>query len=399
MAGRLRTLLRWALGLIALVAMSAALVVLAIAIGAALDPTHSYFATMSSSLWTTFGPHFVATGFIATALSAGTWRWGFPRFGRIATATCSLALLGAIYIVWSIMAAAMAAGGFANPLAGLWLGQIHEPPPDRTEAFQTVDGQALQAAIYLPSSSVNVAPVLTYIHGGGFITGTRTETAADLRWFADRGWIVFSIDYRLFTPGKPTWDKAPADVACGLAWTSSNARRFGGNAERMILLGDSAGGNLAINLGYGAAQGLVSSTCGTVPVPKAIVVQYPAVDPIAIYQRGFPMPGFEPQMLMKGYIGGTPEQYPDRIKSISSASFISDKAPPTLIIEPDKDGLVVSDSVHAFAAKAKAAGIDIELVRIPFANHVYNQIAANSIGNQARLTITENYLRTKDLAP
>ena len=262
-----------------------------------------------------------------------------------------------------------------------------------------VDGQDLRVAIYLPSSFPVDAPVLVYVHGGGFMIGTNTETAGDLRWFADRGWVVFSIDYRLFTPGNPTWDKAPADIACGLAWVHANALRFGGKPESLILLGDSAGGNLAINVSYGAALGRVHSECGPVPLPKAVVVQYPAVEPIAIYERGYPVPGFEPQMLMRGYVGGTPDQFPDRIKAISSATYVSDNAPPTLVIEPEKDGLVVSDSVYAFVDKAKAAGVDIELVRIPFANHVYNQIAANSIGNQARLTITDHYLRNRGLAP
>lgn len=139
--------------------------------------------------------------------------------------------------------------------------------------------------------------------------------------------------------------------------------------------------------------------CGEVPLPNAVVVQYPAVDPVATYERGFPVPGFEPQMLMVGYVGGTPEEFPERISAISSATYLSDKAPPTLVIEPEKDGLVVSDGVYAFVDAARSAGVDIEMVRIPFANHVYNQIAANSIGNQARLSITEYYLRSKNLAP
>ena len=142
------------------------------------------------------------------------------------------------------------------------------------------------------------------------MVGTTTETASDLRWFADRGWVVFSIDYRLFKPGRPTWDKAPVDVACGLAWVYANAAQFGGNPERIVLLGDSAGGNLAVNLAYAAALEQVQSGCGAVPVPKAVVVQYPAVDPVAVYERGFPVPGFEPQMLMMGYVGGRPEDFP-----------------------------------------------------------------------------------------
>lgn len=297
------------------------------------------------------------------------------------------------------MVAAIAAGGAVNPVAGLFLAQMSEPPPDETVTIATVEDRNLDVAIYLPPVRSASTPILTYVHGGGFMIGTISETAADLRWFADRGWVVISIDYRLFKPGSPTWDKAPADVACGLAWVHANAARLGGDPAQIVLLGDSAGGNLAINLGYGVARGEVSSICGPVPKPQAVIVQYPAVDPVAIYEKGFPIPGFEPQMLVTGYIGGTPEQFPDRIKAVSSETYLSREAPPTLVIAPEKDGLVVSESVYLFVEKAKAAGVDIEIVRIPFANHVYNQMAANSIGNQARLTITEHYLRSRGLAP
>lgn len=110
-------------------------------------------------------------------------------------------------------------------------------------------------------------------------------------------------------------------------------------------------------------------------------------------------PGSEPQMLMVGYVGGIPEEFSERISAISSATYISDKAPATRVIEPEKDGLVVSDNVVASVDAAKAAGVEIDIVGIPFANHPYNQIASNSIGNQARLSITEHYLREKSLAP
>ena len=379
--------------------MVAAAVVLGLAVGAALDPTASYFATMASSLWTTFGPHFILVAAIALVLAVVAWRWGPPWPGRVAMALSGLSLVASVYVVGSIMVAAASAGGGINPVVGLMLGKMGEPAPDKTVTVASVDGQDLVAALYLPRTKPTAAPVLTYIHGGGFMVGTTTETAADLRWFADHGWVVISVDYRLFKPNDPTWNKAPADVACGLAWVYANAANYGGNPTNIALLGDSAGGNLAINLAYGTALGLVRSGCGALPVPKAVVVQYPAVDPVATYELGFPVPGFEPKMLMAGYVGWTPDQFPDRIKTISSETYLSAKAPPTLVIEPEKDGLVVSDGVYAFVDKAKAVGVDIELARIPFANHVYNQIAANSIGNQARLSITDHYLRTHGLAP
>jgi acetyl esterase/lipase len=225
--------------------------------------------------------------------------------------------------------------------------------------------------------------VIVYVHGGGFRTGTFTETAADLRWFAEQGWLVVSIEYRLAEPGHPTWDEAPRDVACGLAWVGRHAADHGGNPSFLALMGDSAGGNLAINVGFAAAAGRDIGDCPLpVPVPSAIAVQYPAVDVESIYTDGFPIPGFEPVDLIEGYIGGSPEQFPERVAAVTSASYITPAAPPTLVILPENDSLVVPRGTEGFAQAAEAAGVDLRLVRLPFANHVFNQLAANSLGNQ-----------------
>jgi dipeptidyl aminopeptidase/acylaminoacyl peptidase len=65
---------------------------------------------------------------------------------------------------------------------------------------------------------------------------------------------------------------------------------------------------------------------------------------------------------------------------------------PTLIILPEKDSLVVASGTLDFVCKAEAAGVDIELVRLPFANHVFHQIAANSFGNQIGHTVRLRFL-------
>ena len=159
------------------------------------------------------------------------------------------------------------------------------------------------------------------------------------------------------------------------------------------------GGNLALNLAYAAARGGMRTDCGVVPAAAAVVVQYPAVDPLAIYGHGYPVRGFEPRMLVTGYLGGSPQSLPERVRAISSYSHVHGGAPPTLVLAPEKDGLVPAWSVIRFAGRARQAGVDLELVRIPFANHVYNQLAANSLGNQARRSITVRYLAERGLAP
>lgn len=150
--------------------------------------------------------------------------------------------------------------------------------------------------------------------------------------------------------------------------------------------------------GHGsAAAGRAISSCGDgIPVPAAIAVQYPAVDPASIYEEGYPIPGFEPKMLIEGYIGGSPEAYPQRVAAVSSTTYLTRDAPPMIILL-EKDSLVVAPETLDFVRDAEVTGIDLELVRILFANHVFNQIAANSLGNQisrtARLRFLEWHVR------
>lgn len=384
---------------VAVTAFLLASIPLVLVIGALRDPTKSVHGMLGSALWTTLGPHFMLLSLLAFGLGFYAFRRWPRKITVLSLVLAGCASIGSTFITGTIIAATNMAGGKINPLSSLFLRSMTAGGPDETVAVATIDGRPLQAAIYRPALPQSAAPVLMYVHGGGFMTGSVTETDADLRWFADLGWLVVSVDYRLFPEGAPTWDLAPADVACGAAWLNSNAARLGGDIDRLAVLGDSAGGNLAINLAYAAARGDGETDCGEVPNASAVVVQYPAVDPLAIYAHGFPVRGFEPRMLVTGYLGGSPHALPDRVRAVSSYTYIHDRAPQTLILSPEQDGLVPAWSVIRFAEHAQQAGVDVELVRIPFANHVYNQIAANSLGNQARRSITVHYLTERGLAP
>lgn len=263
------------------------------------DPTASLHGMMGSALWTTFGPHLVAVNVLAWVLGALAWRRGL---GRPAVAVFSLALVSSVWsvlVVGHLVFAAERVGGEVSLVRSFALEPMTGVEPDMTEVLATPDGQALRIALFKPPHGAS-APVIWYIHGGGFMAGSYLETAADLRWLANQGWLVVSAQYRLWTPGQPTWDKAPQDVACMGAWLVAQVNKHGGDMSRLAILGDSAGGNLAINYAYAQASGQLHSPCGDLPSARVVVVQYPAVDPLAIYERGFPVPGFEPKMLMEG---------------------------------------------------------------------------------------------------
>ena len=387
----------WTLGLG--ICLLCCVVTLAFAAGSLFEPASSIYAMWSSFAWPLLGPHLTVLTLVCLLIAVVAVRRGPRVLGWTSVWVAAIALLSSTVITGRIIATTAVAGGSANPFSGLLLHTLNANP-DSTVTFEEVDGQKLSAVVYQPSNSNGSAPVIMYVHGGGWIQGSAANLGHDMRWFADRGYLVVSVDYRLATASQSTWDKAPQDVACALTWIQQNAPRYGGDAQRIVVAGDSAGGNLAVNLAYSAALGRARSGCGgQVPIPEAVLVQYPIVAPQDAYDNGYPIRGFEPKMFTGRYLGGVPNQVPDRLVAISSTTYLSAKAPPTLIVEPDNDGLIPSRGVLGFAKKAQAAGVDVTVHRIPHSNHIYDELFAGSIGNQAGLTIRQAYLTKLGLAP
>ncbi len=95
-----------------------------------------------------------------------------------------------------------------------------------------------------PAGLAAGAPVFYHVHGGGMIIGDRrTGVAGVLDWAVDNGAVVVSVEYRL-APEHP--DPAPVeDCYAGLLWTCEHAAEIGGDADRIVVAGASAGGGLA----------------------------------------------------------------------------------------------------------------------------------------------------------
>lgn len=131
-------------------------------------------------------------------------------------------------------------------------------PPRQGPDCLTMDITAPRGAV--------AAPVVVWIHGGGFVTGTGSAPAHSGRTFARDGIVHVSVNYRLGIDGFTLFEDADAtdnaglrDQIAALEWVARNIAHFGGDPTRVTIMGQSAGAmSVAFLLASPAAAGLFS---------------------------------------------------------------------------------------------------------------------------------------------
>jgi acetyl esterase/lipase len=236
-----------------------------------------------------------------------------------------------------------------------------------------------------------LSPVLIAVHGGGFFQGSRSFGAANQRWFADHGWTVISIDYRLARDDRPTWNLATRDVQCALAWTVANAGALHIDLDRVTLTGGSAGGSLAMAAGYLANAKHTDPECGpAIPHIAVVVAKAPLIDVIGSWYYGSELRD-EQRSYLTRYIGGSPRDYPDRYAAIDLRHFQFPSNPPTLILGGASDPLLSPEAGTDFVRKANTAGLEVHQILFPYSGHDFNT-TYNSITNQAMRQIIAQFI-------
>lgn len=269
----------------------------------------------------------------------------------------------------------------------------------KTLTYATRGGQPLMLDLYLPQGVAGRLPVIVFLHGGGWSRGTRTTGPDFKRFFAQDGFAVASIDYRL-TPAI-TFPANAEDVKTAIRWLRANASAHNLDAGRVGLWGTSAGGHLAAiagltpkgmfegddNLDQSSAVQCVLDAYGPTMFtlldaqtqaekaalhspPAALLAAPPMRDGGGAVVPGAPAPGaaapgaaapgagtphdspLSPESLL---VGAPIQSVPDRVKAASPLTYVSGGAPPFLIMHGLADGTVPhGQSVLLYDALAKA---------------------------------------------
>lgn len=153
-------------------------------------------------------------------------------------------------------------------------------------AYRTIEGvdaDLTSLDIYLPGGC-GPAPVVVWVHGGGWRRGDKRHTAqlkAELA--ADAGAALVAVNYRLSTPGTEViWPDHGNDVAAAIAWIISDGAAHGLDPSRIALMGHSAGGHLVSIV---VTDPALLEAAGVSAGPIACVV---ALDSAAFDLRGSP---------------------------------------------------------------------------------------------------------------
>lgn len=352
-------------------------------------PSIPYLGTAGSALVPLVAPQMALVALLGGGLAAAARRFGARRTASALAVAGVLGAVSAGLVIGRHLRIASSNGARVNLLAAFAPRGLGSATPDATVTYTRVDGQDLQLDIYRPKAqSGALAPILLYIHGGGWILGDRTMQAANLRWFADRGYLAVSAEYVLANETRPTWDTANAQVGCALGWVAANASTYAADPERVFTFGESAGGAMALTLGYAAAGSAPMSSCGgNLPRVRAVSAEYPAVDPVTFYNNPDLLLGGIARQMVGQYLGGSPSDFPARARAVASATYINPQAPPTLIFIPDNDHLVPIAGALRFIDEATRAGVSVRTVRFPWADHAVN-LQYYGVTNQAMIQIT-----------
>ncbi|MDS0297385.1 alpha/beta hydrolase [Halogeometricum sp. S1BR25-6] len=221
---------------------------------------------------------------------------------------------------------------------------------------------------------VEGAPIVVFVYGGAWESGARGQFS---RWALDaagRGpassrtesddtasedFVAVELEYRL--SDEATFPAQIRDVRACLSWVRENAERFGGDADRVAVVGHSAGAHLAM-LAALAPENAFGGEYDPEPTVHAAVGISGPYDLRA---------DSDEDGVVRRFLGGSEEEVPERYAAASPVTHVAADAPSTFLLHGEADGTVPVESSEAMAARLEETGTTTRLRTDAGADHVY----------------------------
>lgn len=256
---------------------------------------------------------------------------------------------------------ALAAPAFAQPAPALDAAEARARLADAMRAsgivrhadlvYRTIDGvdPARFSLDVYTRPDLKRAPVVLFVHGGSWQRGDKMAVASKPLAFAPAGFVTVSTNYR-FRPATPLFDMA-GDIAAAAAWVKSNITAYGGDPDRIILMGHSAGGHLAALVGtnpdYLKSAGVpFSSIVGVVPLDAG---------PYNIARQLTHLPANSYGDMLRLVFTQDPDLWP----AVSPFHHVREGLPPFLVVS-NPTRVDAQTEAKPFVAELRAKGVEVE---------------------------------------
>lgn len=258
----------------------------------------------------------------------------------------------------------------------LWLGTWQRTLP--TEKLEYVrDDSGARSLLLFRARSPKPAPCLMVIHAGSWENERENEFPDWSTHWAMRGCAVAVLQYRLAP--KYVWPAQRDDVQMALAYLKENAGKLGLDPARFILLGRSAGGQIALASAYELKD----------PAVRGCISLYGPADLDFAWRFGKDTDVLDTFRLLRSYMGGGPVQSAATFRSGSPYLSVDGSACPTLLLHGSRDILVWNLQSRRMAARLQTLGVPHYLLELPLDVHGFDWAYDGPGGQLARYAIDQ----------
>lgn len=210
---------------------------------------------------------------------------------------------------------------------------------------------------FSPSAIPGIRPCLVVVHGGSWKRGDNSEIAAVNNYFANAGYQVATVNYRL---APKFHSPAPQnDVHAAFTWLRLHATELKIDTTNFVLMGRSAGGQIVLTMAYSGNENGV----------KGVAAFYGPNDMLWSYEHPDNMLIMDSKLVQRDFLGGSPTEVPERYIAESPYLHITPQTVPTLLVHGTIDAHVHYEQTARLAKKLDEYKVKNLLLTLPWATH------------------------------
>jgi acetyl esterase/lipase len=223
-------------------------------------------------------------------------------------------------------------------------------------------GDSTSLDLYVPDNGADQVPLIVWIHGGGWIAGSKDKECAPRDAdMMSRGFAVACMNYRL-TP-EAEWPAQIVDVKSAIRALRVDAARYRLYGPKIGVWGASAGGHLAAMAGAAGnvPEWDVGANLDVSSRVQAVVDDFGPTDLLSdVRDQSSPPIEAAQEMLITSLIGGPRHSNPDNARSASPAYWVDGDEPPFVIWHGDQDKAVPLSQSRELRDRLRAVGVPVQ---------------------------------------